>query len=228
MAKSFIPWIEAVIRTRVRAPINNELLFTIYNQDRLTNLSGLSTKQLRETKSKQIPVTDYKIGLTMGVSESLTWCHRIRKLTSAKHHNSLLKTAHGDVYTKDRKMRFGLADNDRCDRCGNPDSRVHAIAKCPKALEIWNTFRRLDNKTALTEHTDNLLAEVFGVTDPIGGELRVHAEVMQALTNTMGGTMHELPANIIAKIILTKLYTLEKGNTKEKIKALLDKLGGDD
>ena len=225
--RAFIPWIEAVIRIGRLPPTDNTWLQAIWYKDRLANLSSLTAKQFRESKAKQIPITEFRIGLSVETGDSLTWSHRINKLRSVKHQTVLLKTAHGDIYTKDRKLRFGLADNDRCDRCGLPDSRIHTIAKCQKALEIWNAFRALDNKAPLTEQSDNLLTEVFGIKDPIGNELTINAEIIQLLTNSLNSNLQKLPTSLITRITLSKLYQLEKGTTKEMIKTLLDKLGDD-
>ena len=223
----FIPWIEAALRIGGLPPLNPEVAYTTWHKNKLTNLAVLSAKELRENSAQETPIAKYKIGLDLDVAESFTWCHRIKKLTSIRHQNTLLKTAHGDIYSKDRKLRFGLADNDRCDRCGSPDSRQHMIAECPKALELWNTLRILDGKPVLTAQSANLLNETYGINEPIGGELSIHAEIIQVLMNTLQDKVQTLPPKVIVRIVLSKLYNLEKGTTKENLKALLDKLNAD-
>ena len=223
----FIPWIEAGMGIGP-VTLNREDYDSVWCRDRLVKLSSLTSKQLRELKENRIPVTNFKIGLDLSVAEALTWGFRINQLNSSKHKASILRTAHGDIYTKDRKLRFGLAENDRCDRCGQPDSRIHAIGKCPKAIELWNTLRELDNRPRLTEDSPDLLHEIFGVSEPIGSELAVNAEVLQLLTNSLDKLVSTLPSRITLRIVLTKLYTLEKGRTRDNVKTLLDKLVADD
>ena len=223
---NFRPWVRASIAIGNRAP-NPNLSYTIWMSDRLVNLSTVTTKQIREARASKIPITSFKIGLDLRTADSLTWCYRISKLTSTRHKNTLLKTAHGDLYTKDRKLRFGLADNDSCDRCGQPDSRTHTIALCPKALEIWNTLRELDDKPRLTERSPELIDEVMGIKNPIGGELAINAEILGLLTNSLNNRIAELPTKIALKLVLDRLQRLEKGQTKDRIKTLLDKLAGD-
>ena len=145
-----------------------------------------------------------------------------------RHKSGLLRAAHGDIYTKDRKLRFGLADNDLCDRCGLPDSGTHTIATCDKALALWNLLRELENKERLTAQDPDILKEVLGASEPIGGELAVNAEIIQLLMNGLDKKVATLPAKITLKIILTKLITLEKGQIQENIKTLLDKLNAVD
>ena len=125
-------------------------------------------------------------------------------------------------------MRFGLADNDVCDRCGQPDSRVHTIAVCPKASAIWDKIRELDGKAGLALQEVSRLEEVLGVKEPIAGELAINAEILQVLVNTRDNKIVTLPPRIILKIILMKLVTLEKGETKVKVKTLLEKLNAED
>ena len=221
--KDFIPWVQAGFNLRAQPLVPSDYV-TIWGKDRYHYLTELTTKEIRELKESMRPIEDFKIGLNLSVAESLTWCHRIRKLTSVRHQSSLLRAAHGDTYTKDRLMRFGLSDNDRCDRCGGSDSRLHRLVKCPKALELWNLIRGLDNKEALDEDSPNLIKEIFGVTNPIGSEISIHAEIIQTLVNTLDTKLQTLPARITARIILTKLFNLEKGTTKENVKTLLEQL----
>ena len=220
----FVPWIEASIQTTVPPPTIEERN-SIWYMDKLVSISSLSTKQFRELTEDMTPVTSYKIGLHLEVDESLTWLYRIKKLSSVKHQNTILKIAHGDLYTNDRLLRFGLRDNSNCDRCGNEDSRVHRIAECPKAIELWNKLRRLNNLAPLNSDDPDLLKEVLGINEPINNELAINAELLQVLSNTLDQRINTVPADIIIKFILRKLVTLEKGQSKENIKDLLDKIG---
>ena len=80
----------------------------------------------------------------------------------------------------------------------------------------------------MTEQSPDLLKEVFGVGEPIGSELAINAEVLQQLTNSLEKIVSTLRFRITLRIILTKLYTLEKGRTRDNVKTLLDKLVADD
>ena len=221
--QAFIPWVEESLGIAIPR-VNQDADLTIWAKDKLVHLSSLSCKQIREATGNQTPVTNFKIGLSLSVAEALTWGHRINKLTSTRHKNALLKAAHGDIYTKDRKLRFGLADNDQCDRCGQPDSRVHAIATCAKAMDIWNLLRDAENKPRLTTRDPDLLKEIMGANEPVGGELAINAELVQLLTNSLDKKIATLPASIVLKITLTKLHDLERGRSKENVKTLLEKL----
>ena len=222
--KELTPWIAAAIQIQIPPPSPSDYEAIWYN-DRLTSIAQLTTKQIREPLELNEPITSFKIGVNLEVNESLTWCHRIKKLTATRHQNCLLKIAHGDMYTNDRLMRFGLRDNDNCDRCGNTDSRTHRIASCPKALELWNELRRLNSQTRLREDNPDLVKEVLGMTEPIKSELVIHAEILQCLNAGINSKLNSLPAKVTLKVLLSKLYSVESRTTKENIKALLDKIG---
>ena len=71
-------------------------------------------------------------------SESLTWCHRISKLTSTGHKNTILRIAHGEIYTREKLFRFGLEDNDKCPRCDETETLKHKIMDCAYVTRIWD------------------------------------------------------------------------------------------
>ena len=220
----FAPWIEASLQIRPTPPTEEEL-GSIWFNDRLVNIASMTTKQLREAAESPVPITSFKIGLDVETNEGLTWCLRIKKLTSARHQNTILKVAHGDIYSNDRLLRFGLRDNDICDRCGNPDSRTHRLATCPKAIELWNEVRRLGNLAPINSNDPEILKKVLGVDQPIGDELAINAEFLQILGNTLDSRIMTIPPKIITRIALQKLHNLEKGKCKENVKDLLDKMG---
>ena len=220
--KDWIPWIEQSLQ--IATPqVTVEDLETVWYRDRLVNLTKLSTKQLREPMVTNRPITSFKIGVTLEVKDSLTWCHRVKKLTSTRHQSSIFKIAHGDMYTNDRLMRFGLRDNSNCDLCGNTDSRCHRIATCPKAQEIWNALRNLVGQRPIALDDPDNLKWVLGISDPINNELTIHAEVLQTLASN--SKILSLPVPVILRIVLRKLYQLEKGQSRINIGTLLDKIG---
>jgi uncharacterized membrane protein len=105
------------------------------------------------------------------------------------------------------------------------DSREHKIANCNKAIEIWNTLRRLSNLVPLQSNDPDLIKEVLGQKNPIASEIVINAEILSILSNPREQRILTIPSAIIVRIILRKLYNLEKGQCKENIKTLLDKIG---
>ena len=101
-------------------------------------LSTLTSKEIRLAQSSKTPILDFKLGIKLTSSESVNWGTRIKKLTSTRHKNSLLRALHGEVYTGERLLRFGLRDSDRCPRCDESESLQHKLMTCAYTERIWD------------------------------------------------------------------------------------------
>ena len=121
-----IPKIKIAKRLNLPAP-EDSLLEMYYAGKFFKPLYKLSSKELRESRKDKTPITQFKIGLNLSPKDSLTWCLRIRGLTSTTHKNSLLKVAHGDVYTQEKLHRFGLADSFKCPIFDEIETLQHKI-----------------------------------------------------------------------------------------------------
>jgi len=75
----------------------------------------------------------------MTASECRTWGNRLKKLKAVKHRNALLKLAHGDIYTNERKFRYGLTNSPQCN-CGEIDTIEHRFIRCRLTKKIWQTI----------------------------------------------------------------------------------------
>ena len=105
-----------------------------------------SAKDIRLIRDNPAPVQELKIGLRLTESESLNWGFRISKLTSTKHKSTLLRVAHGDIYTKDKLHRYGLIDTNKCPRCDNPETLEHKFISCEYAVRIWGVIKNIEKK----------------------------------------------------------------------------------
>ena len=76
----------------------------------------------------------------------MTWGHKVTKLTSVKHKTTLLRFAHGDVYTKVKLKKFGLADSDICPRCNEPETLLHKAFSCVYTTRIWRELSQVTGK----------------------------------------------------------------------------------
>jgi len=65
--------------------------------------------------------------------------HRIKKLNSVRHRNMILKVAHGDVYTLERKLRYGMTLNGKC-QCGETEDLIHKFWECKRIRHLWKTI----------------------------------------------------------------------------------------
>lgn len=157
----------------------------LHDEDRLTyfikgkamNLADIKSRQFRLSRSDNTPICIFKIGLIIQPQSALSWFHRINKLTSTKHKNMILKICHGDVYTKERLVRFNMAENPNCPRCNDLETLEHKFVTCDYVNRIWQEAARL---TKLT-HDPSLepLENIMMVRNEATlSSLTLHAEIL--------------------------------------------------
>ena len=139
-------------------------------------LIGCSSKEIRLSRTENMPITLLKIGLDLESSEALTWFYRLSKLSSISHRNTLLKIMHGEIYTRERKFKFGLSEDPLCPRCDQVEDIEHKIVECVYAKKIWE---QVQLKLGTTPGMD-VVKEVLAVRKDLA-ELSVHAEVLQRI-----------------------------------------------
>ena len=152
----------------------------------IANVSSLSSKVLR---NNMINPTDkmiclYKLGIVLDPGEVLSWTNRIRKLTSTRHKNILLRTVHGDIFSNSRLHRFGLRDSSNCSNCPELMETIeHRIKDCPKAIETWNKLNEIKSDIGLNPLSDLSLENLVGAKDRLSKvELALNAELILKLT----------------------------------------------
>ena len=121
----------------------------------------------------------------MTPGELKTWTLRIKKLTSVRHKNILLRAAHGDIFSNSRLFRFGLKDDPKCCNCPEASETVlHRIVECPKALEAWALLEENKRKLGLTTLSDLTIENLMGAKDRVNKiELALQAELILKLTS---------------------------------------------
>ena len=143
--QDLIPKIKIAIRLNLPAP-DDSFLKQYYIARSYKPLYKLSSKEIRESRKDKTPITKFKIGLDLNPKDSLTWCLRIKGLTSTSHKNTVLKVAHGDIYTQEKLNRFGLADSSKCPRCDQIETLKHKVIECQYAARIWTEVDTLSTK----------------------------------------------------------------------------------
>ena len=125
-------------------------------------------------------ISIYKSGLILAPGELVSWTKRIKKLTSTRHKNVLLRVAHGDVFSNERLHRFGLRDNAGCANCNdNSETPMHIVLSCPKALRTWELLDELRARLGLNRLTDHSFENILGAKDKLTKvELALQAEVL--------------------------------------------------
>ena len=136
-----VPVVKELLRINLPAlvsSINPNEIYPLKNGKMFVAVSSLSSKTLRlnfKLKYDSI-ICLYKQGLVLDPGEVVSWTGSLRKLTSNRHRNIILRIAHGDVYSNERLYRFGLINDPKCNNCNEvAESINHRIIDCPKAVQ---------------------------------------------------------------------------------------------
>ena len=212
----------ATLRSLITNPMNN--IATMPAHD-LFPISPGKVVQMSQTTSKAFRTSAidlesqiiclYKSGLTLLPGEVLNWTKKIKKLTSSRHKNSVLRIAHGDVYTNDRLFRFGLTDSPRCLHCDHlNENLMHRLIECPVAANAW---QQLNIK--LTELNMNPINEVTLETIIGAGELQSKIEltlVSELALRLATGNPNKVTSAVMVNNCLRFVAIGEKLSTEER------------
>ena len=172
---------QALIRVAVTTNINApamELDAAYCINGIFKHLSNCSSKEIREARAPKDPVLNFKIGLNLLRDESLSWGLRISKLTSTRHKNILLRIAHGDIYTKDKLLRYGMGNDNCCGRCNQIEDLRHKFIECPYTKLIWAEVKKLLKLDQLADPTKIALGARL---DYDLAKLTLTAEILQRI-----------------------------------------------
>ncbi len=150
-----------------------------------------TSKKLREILFEINAIVKPKIAI-MDDNQLLSFYKNVSKLQSIPNKTKMLRLVHGDVYTAERRARFGLADSDTCRRCFQKETIHHLLRECPYSLE---TFKLLGiNITNNT--TEN---ELLGV-DLSSSAFEVRADLLISLIFRL----QVIPPEVLVKVTFEK------------------------
>ena len=138
----------------------------------------------------------------------------IASLTNSKLKSILLRCLHGDVYSKDRMLRFGMTTDNLCPRCAEVETIKHMLFECQYVRTIWQRISKL------TGIKPNSMNEVLGYNlDHDKITITIHAEVLRRL---LAIDRPDYDPNLLIRSAIKNLYILERGVTKFQISKYLE------
>ena len=201
---------------------------TLYLENKmLKQLSSLTSKQIRQARSEPSPICIYKFGMILNPTEVLNWGSLIRKLNSVRHKNVLLRVAHGEIYTKEKLHRYGLADTPACLNCNEVETLQHKIYECGYSHRIWLETLKLTDKLLVSPQPNVDIAQrILGANGHLDKTaLTVHAEIILRLLAIRQSTSYLLRPKVLIKHALNYLKVKENCESfKTKIDSLLSDL----
>ena len=179
---------------------NIDLEGCVLVKGKFVKLSKLSSKSIRLNREKNDPITCFKIGANVTPRDSLNWALVLKKLTSVKHKDNLLRLAHGELYSKERLHRYRLVDSPNCPRCDQIETLTHKYFECPYVKEIWKkTFVITDKSRQSLDPTESTAKKALGlISNPNTSLLTIHAEIISRIRR-----LKDAEANLL---MLPKLF----------------------
>ena len=192
--RAIAPILKQVIRLRLHInasiPANDLFPTNGYQVKRMSLLKSSEIKDSYVNEAENL-ICDYKSGMLLTPGEVRHWSGKLRKLTSTKHKCAILRVAHGDIYTNDRLVRFGLANDSRCLSCDNQnETLVHRLVECPIARESWVKLEEQIEYMGLQTLTSITLENILGAgpdSDPSKLELTLRAELLSRIMSKCNG-----------------------------------------
>ena len=170
-------------------------------QMKILKISTLSSKFIRtEGLREEQFICLYKLGSALTPGEVLSWTGRLKKLTSTRHKNIILRVMHGDVFSNSRLLKFGLSQTSNCPNCPSPvESILHKISECPSAGAAWQELERVKGLLGLGNLTDLSIENLIGAKDKVSKiELTIQAELIHRLTST---NIKYCPKELVKRVI---------------------------
>jgi len=206
---------------RLHLNMNQEDLELYPIDAKLKHLSKYSSKEIRMSRMSKVQICEFKIGLVLSPTISRTWLSMVKKLTSVKHRNTILRAAHAEVYSRERLHRFGLATDQFCEQCGEVETVKHKLFECERVANLWAEVNRVTDTTlVVADPTMDVIHRNFGAFLNVNRVvLTLNAELLTILMGNLQGIPEPRPfiKNLIKNLIRKEGHR----ETKEAISEIL-------
>ena len=187
-------------------------------------LTTLSSKAIRTSRSNVEPISVFKIGAILTPAQSINWANSLRKVTCVRHQDILLRLAHGELYSKERLHRYRLIDSAQCPRCDQIETLSHKYFECPYITEIWRRTLLITNKLRTSVNVNETLIEkaLCCTNEPNTLALTIHAEIITRIRR-----LKDDEANLLLwpKLFVRNAITLvKKRELNVNLKVAIDEL----
>lgn len=191
----------------------------IYTGKMFKLISSCTAKDIRASRCKSDPITNFKCELDLTESEARSWLLRVSKLSSTRHKNVLIRYLHGEIYTKERLFRFGMIESPNCPRCDSIETLNHKFIECEYIRRIWGEVNRLTNRRQLVDQ----IKDTMVVTSRHQEDLTLHAEIMLRITYLKDEQNYLIRPKTFVQLALRDLVIKERNEVvKTRVKDLLD------
>ncbi len=147
----------------------------------------LGARLIREIFKVRQPINP-KI-ILIDEEQKASYFGNLSKLVSINNKNRMLRLLHGDVYTAERQLHYGMSDSDRCRRCFDKESIVHLLTECAYSWAVYSILGL----------NDDALENILGI-----GLNRYELEIRADLLNYLIFQQRMIPPKILVRSTLEK------------------------
>ena len=181
----------------------------------LKQSTEVSSKDLRASMLRK-PIITYKSLKNPTQEKIKSLGIKLSRITNVRLKSILLRSIHGDIYSKTRLKKFGMIECDKCPRCNEPETVEHLLLRCSYCTTLWALV------SSITGIPIQEMDELLGLDDTHDTvTLTIHTELIRKLLAIERPICN--PTKLL-KTTLENLALLEKGITKYQINLLLKQI----
>ena len=88
-----------------------------------------------------------------------------KKCKNIKLRHIFYRLISGDIFSKERMYRFGMIDNNLCERCQQTESTKHLLWGCMESRNIWELFNRWISNNNSRAKVINEYQDIYNIYD---------------------------------------------------------------
>lgn len=139
-----------VIRNLIRSQlvVDSQLLTLVSTEEKVFNSadscsSAMLRRRFLDLKSPIPTVKAKEVYKEPLWQEPENWQSRIWKIGNPQLRAYRLKVLYKDVFSNERRHRFGISDSPNCVICGQIESIEHQLLECTNARKLWEIYFRI-------------------------------------------------------------------------------------
>ena len=188
----------------------------LYVNGRYLSFETINSKTIRHAvQSRNAKVTP-KLPLSEEGLASIT--SNIKKITSVRLRNLVLRNIHGDVFTNLKLAEKGLIESSECNKCRNVETLMHLLHECWYSGRIWTYIKQLYRATERYPRNYVVCNEFVCGADLSRVKVNLHLEIIRMLQQKERPSF--LPRTFV-RIAISNLLISEKiSNDRRYLKKL--------
>ena len=147
------------------------------------DLNNITTKELQsilKVSLGKVSAQDHKTKLGIDDFNKENILKFRNKCKNIKLRHVFYRLISGDIFSKERMCRFGMIDNNKCERCHQIESTRHLLWECVESRNIWELFNLWTLTNNRTSSSVNEYQDVFNV-DNCAHVCKVKIKIIQEM-----------------------------------------------